>query len=119
MGPYSSGDKSIKISYYFQEKDKEQDSKELPFSPLQDLYWPSRFHELTFTFLSSPTTCSTFMTPIETEYIYIYIYIPIFYFKYTVIIHKMYSIFSINTYCKKVKKNYLYIVFRLCVIYLA
>ena len=38
MGPYSSGDKSIKISYDFQEKDKEFDSKELPLSLLQDLY---------------------------------------------------------------------------------
>ena len=33
------------------------DSKELPLSPLQDLYWPSWFHKLTFTFLPSPTTC--------------------------------------------------------------
>ena len=40
MGPYSSGDKSIKISYDFQEKDKELDSQELPLSPLPDLYWP-------------------------------------------------------------------------------
>ena len=40
-----------------QEEDKELDSKELPLSPLQDLYWPSWFHKLTFTFLPSPTTC--------------------------------------------------------------
>ena len=33
MGPCSSGDKSIKISYYFQEKDKELDSQDLPLSP--------------------------------------------------------------------------------------
>ena len=38
MVPYSSGNKSIKISYDIQEKDKELDSKELPLSPLQDLY---------------------------------------------------------------------------------
>ena len=57
MGPYSSGDKSIKISYDFEEKDKELDSKELPLSLLQDLYWPRWFHKLTFIFLSSPTTC--------------------------------------------------------------
>ena len=37
MGPYSSGDKSIKISYDIQEG-KELDSKELPLSPFQDLY---------------------------------------------------------------------------------
>ena len=55
MGPYSSGDKNIKISYNIQEVDKELDSKELPLSPLQDLYWPSWFHKLTFTFLPSPT----------------------------------------------------------------
>ena len=39
MGPYSSGDKSIKISYDIQEEDKELDeldSKELPLSSLQD-----------------------------------------------------------------------------------
>ena len=40
MGPYSSGDKSIKISDDFQEKDKELDSQELHLSPLPDLYWP-------------------------------------------------------------------------------
>ena len=57
MGPYSSRDKSIKISYDIQEEDKELDSKELPLSSLQDLYWPSWFHKLTFTFLPSPTTC--------------------------------------------------------------
>ena len=57
MGPYSSGDKRIKTSYDIQEKHKELDSKELPLSPLQDLYWPSWFHKLTFTFLPSPTTC--------------------------------------------------------------
>ena len=56
MGPYSSGDKSIKISNDIQEVDKELDSKELPLLPLQDLYWPSWFHKLTFTFLPSPTT---------------------------------------------------------------
>ena len=57
MGPYSGEDKSIKISYDFQEKDKELDSQELPVSPLQDLYWQSWFRKLTFTFLPSPTTC--------------------------------------------------------------
>ena len=57
MGPYSSGDKSAKISYDFQERDKELDSQELLLSPLQDLYCPSWFHKLTFTFLPSPTTC--------------------------------------------------------------
>ena len=41
MKPYSNGDKSIKISYYFQEKDKELDCQELPLAALQDLYWPS------------------------------------------------------------------------------
>ena len=49
--------KSIKFPHDFQEKDKEVDSKELPLSSLQDLYWPSWFHRLTFTFLQSPTTC--------------------------------------------------------------
>ena len=44
MGPYSSGNKSIQISYDFQEKDKELDSQELPLLPLQGLYWPSWFH---------------------------------------------------------------------------
>ena len=57
MGPYSSRDKSIKISHDFQEKHKELDSQELPLSSLQDLHWPSWFHRLTFTFLQSPTTC--------------------------------------------------------------
>ena len=38
MGPYSSGDKSFKISLDFQEKDKELDSQELPLSVLQDLF---------------------------------------------------------------------------------
>ena len=57
MGPYSSGDKSIKISYDFQEKDKKLDTEELLLSPLQDLYWPSWFHKLTFTFLPTSTTC--------------------------------------------------------------
>ena len=51
MAPYSGGDKSIKISYDFQENYKETDSQELPLSSLQDLYWPSWFHKLTFTFL--------------------------------------------------------------------
>ena len=46
MRLYSSGDKSIKISYDFQEKYKELDSQELPLSPLQDPYWPSWFHKL-------------------------------------------------------------------------
>ena len=46
----SSGDKSIQISHYFQLKDKELDSREMPLSPLENLYWPSWFHELTFTF---------------------------------------------------------------------
>ena len=46
MRSYSSGDKSIKISYDIQEEDKELDSKELPLSPLQDLYWPIWFHKI-------------------------------------------------------------------------
>ena len=33
--------KALKISYDFQEKDKELCSKELPLLPLQDLYSPS------------------------------------------------------------------------------
>ena len=57
MGLYSSGDKSIKISYDFPEKDKELDFQELSLSLLQHLYWPSWFRKLTFTFLQSPTTC--------------------------------------------------------------
>ena len=57
MGSYSSGDKNIKISYDIQEEDKELDSKGLPLSPMQDLYWPSWFQKLTFTFLPNPTTC--------------------------------------------------------------
>ena len=57
MRPYYSGDKSIIISYYFLKKDKELDSQELSLQPLQDLYWPSWFHKLTFTFSTSPTTC--------------------------------------------------------------
>ena len=57
MGAYSSGYKSINISLYFQEKDKELDSQELPLSPLQDLYWPSWFHMLTFSLSPSLTTC--------------------------------------------------------------
>ena len=57
MGPYSSGDKCIKTSSDFQEKDKELDPQELPLSPLQDLYWPSWFHMLTFTLSPSLTTC--------------------------------------------------------------
>ena len=57
MGPYSSGDKSIKISYYFQENDKESDSKDLPLSPLQDQCWKSSFHKLKLIFLSSSTAC--------------------------------------------------------------
>ena len=57
MRPYSSEDKSIKISYDIQEEDKELYSKELPLSPLQDLYWSSWFHKLTFTFLPSLITC--------------------------------------------------------------
>ena len=57
MGPYSSGNKSVKISYDFQEKDKDLDSQEMSLSSLQDLYWPSWFHKLTFTFLPNPTTC--------------------------------------------------------------
>ena len=56
MGPYSSGDKNIKISYNIQEKHKELDSKRLPLLPMQDLYWPSWFQKLTFTFLPNPTT---------------------------------------------------------------
>ena len=56
MGPYSSWDKNIKTCYGFQEKGKELDFQELSLSPLQDLYWPSWFHKLTFTFLLSPTT---------------------------------------------------------------
>ena len=54
MGPYSRRGKSIKISHDFQEKDKELDSQELPLSSLQDLYWPSWFYKLTFTFLQVP-----------------------------------------------------------------
>ena len=57
MGPYSSGDKCIKTSSDFQEKDKELVPQELPLSPLQDLYWPSWFHMLTFTLSPSLTTC--------------------------------------------------------------
>ena len=57
MGPYCSGEKSIKISYRFQEKDKELGSQEFPLSPLQNLYWPICFHKSTFTYLPSPTTC--------------------------------------------------------------
>ena len=57
MGPNSSGDESIKISYDIQEIHKELDSKEFPFLPLQDLYWPSWLHKLTFTFLPSSNTC--------------------------------------------------------------
>ena len=57
MRPNSSGDKTIKISYDIQEIHKELGSKELPLSPSQDLYWPSRLHKLKFTFLPSPTTC--------------------------------------------------------------
>ena len=49
--------KSIKISYDFQEKDKELDSQELSLSPFQDLYWPSWFHKLTFIFFPNLTTC--------------------------------------------------------------
>ena len=45
MGSSSSGDKSIKISYDIQGEDKELGSKELPLSPLQDLYRPSWFHK--------------------------------------------------------------------------
>ena len=74
MGPYSSGDKSLKISYDIQEEDKELDSKELPLSSLQDLYWPSWFHKLTFTFLPSPTTCSTFVRPVIQNFSYIYLF---------------------------------------------
>ena len=50
MGPYSSRDKSITISHDLQEKDKESDSQELPLSSLQDLYWPSWFHKLTYVY---------------------------------------------------------------------
>ena len=49
MGPYSSGDKSIKISYDLQEKVKEWHSQQLPLPPLRDIYKPSPFHKLTFT----------------------------------------------------------------------
>ena len=38
MGPNSSGDERIKISYDIQEIHKELDSKEFPLLPLQDLY---------------------------------------------------------------------------------
>ena len=69
MGPYSSGDKSMKTSYDIQE-DKELESKELPLSRLQDLYWPSWFHKLTFTFLPSLTIVLSF----KIFYIYIYAY---------------------------------------------
>ena len=57
MVPNSSGDESIKISYDIQEIHKELDSKEFPLLPLQDLYWPSWLHKLTFTFLPSSNTC--------------------------------------------------------------
>ena len=57
MGPYSSGHKSIKIFYDFEEKDKELDSQELLLSPWRDLYWPSWFHKLTFIFLPISSTC--------------------------------------------------------------
>ena len=79
MGPYSSGDKSIKISYDIQEEDKELVSKELPLSPLQDLYLPSWFHFAKSLHLLN--VCETY----HTEY---FIYIPILHFKYTVKIHK-------------------------------
>ena len=57
MEPNSNRDKRIKISHDIQEIQKELDSKELPLSPLQDLYWPSWLRKLTFTFFPSSTTC--------------------------------------------------------------
>ena len=68
MGPYSSGDKSIKISYDIQEEDKELHSKELPLSPLQDLYLPSWFDFAKSHHLLN--VCETY----HTEYLYIYTY---------------------------------------------
>ena len=52
----------MKTSDDFLEKDKELDTQELPLSPLQDLYWPSWFHKLTFAFLPSPTVCYVYDT---------------------------------------------------------
>ena len=76
MEPYFSGYKTIKISYDFQEKDKELDSKELLLSTLQDLYWPSWFHKLTFTFLPSPPPPLKRLRELSKQNIlYIYIYI--------------------------------------------
>ena len=72
MGPYSSGDKSIKISHDFQEKDKEVNSQELPLLPLQDLYLPSWFHKLTFTFWPSHT--SLLFENCQNRMFYIYTY---------------------------------------------
>ena len=54
MGPYSNRDKSIKFPHDFQEEDKELDSKELSLSFLRDIYWPSWFYKLAFTFLKVP-----------------------------------------------------------------
>ena len=48
---------SKSLMIFKKEIGKELDCQELLLSPLQDLYWPSWFHELTFTFLPSPTTC--------------------------------------------------------------
>ena len=56
MRPFSSGDKSIKISYDLLGKDKKLDSQELPLWPLLVLYCPSWFYKLTFTFCRVPTT---------------------------------------------------------------
>ena len=85
MGPYSSGDKSIKISYDIEEEDKELDSQELPLSPLQDLFWPSLFHKLTFTFFAKSHHLLNICETCHTKY---FTYIPILHFKYTVKIHK-------------------------------
>ena len=49
---FSSGDKSIKISYDLLEKDKELGSQQVPLLPLQVLYCPRWFYKLTFTFLA-------------------------------------------------------------------
>ena len=48
---------SKSLMIFKKEIGKELDCQELLLSPLQDLYWPSWFHELTFTFLPSPNTC--------------------------------------------------------------
>ena len=84
MGPYSSGDKNIKISYNIQEKHKELDSKGLSLSPMQDLYWSIGFRNKHLLFCQIPPPeklCET----CHTGY---FMYVPILLFKYTVKIHK-------------------------------